>query len=342
MEGFLDYALFISRVEATAKQQGQDIHRKRLAERLALFGFKQVDVTGDGNCQFHAVSRQLSNNFKGNVGDISHLNLRKKAVEWLRQNPEWNPWKEEGCALHNFVDEEWGRYCDRMAKSGTWGDHITLIALVEILNVGIRIISSVVGDQFMTEIDPSSKSGDSSLGRSKVLFLGHRSEFHYVSLVEDGDMMMSISTLPGVSKVDVKQVELAHSNLFLFNDPPKLKPKPRRVIKVNNVRVNQTRRYNVAEWPKSLAELHHSMKDIFAKEMLAFPYFLQYRDEKGGFVSLTEDADLRKFFESTDKKEKPLAYFQIGRCKGETEHLLESAKSLQSAIEMGDFVPVKN
>ena len=27
-----------------------------------------------------------------------------------------------------------------MAKSGTWGDHITLIAMVEFLNVGIRLV----------------------------------------------------------------------------------------------------------------------------------------------------------------------------------------------------------
>ena len=147
--------------------------------------------------------------------------------------------------MRNFVDEEWGKYCDKIAKSGTWGDHITLIAMVELLNVGIRIISSVVGDEFMTEIDPSTKSGDKSLGRMKVLFLGHRSEFHYVSLVEDGDMMMSISTHPeyNPSKMDVdpKMVELAHSMVFLKNEPPKLQPKRRRVIKINNVRVGETR-----------------------------------------------------------------------------------------------------
>jgi len=330
MDGFLDYHLFISKVEATAKQQSQEIHKKRLAERLNLFGFKQVDVTGDGNCQFHAVARQLSNNF---LGEATHQTLREKTVAWLRQNPEWNPWNEEGCNLKNFVDEDWEKYCDKMAKSGTWGDHVTLIAMVEILNVGIRIISSVVGDQFMTEIDPSTKSGDNSLGRDKVLFLGHRSEFHYVSLVEDGDMMMSISTLPNLSKVNVKQIELAHSSLFLFNEAPKLKPKRRRVVKINNIRVGELRRFNVPEWPKTVAELHKSMCDVFGSHMLAFPYFLQFRDENGGFVDVTEDEELCKCFEIAEKKEKPLVYFQIGRCKGDKEQFLEAAKKLQASIE---------
>ena len=95
--------------------------------------------------------------------------------------------------------------------------------------MGIRIISSVEGAQFMTEIDPSTsrdrhkrlkeseekeklkkelKKGENekkdedkkgeekkgeeqlsastfSLGRSRVLFLGHWSEFHYCSLIEE-------------------------------------------------------------------------------------------------------------------------------------------------------------
>ena len=41
-----------------------------------------LDVTGDGNCQFHAVSRQLQDNC---LTKISHEELRKQTVAWLRK-----------------------------------------------------------------------------------------------------------------------------------------------------------------------------------------------------------------------------------------------------------------
>ena len=45
------------------------------------------------------------------------------------------------------------------------------------------------------------------------------------------------------------------------------------------------------------------MRKVFGSHMLAFPYFLQFRDEKGAFVSLTDDEGMRKCFEEVDKKE---------------------------------------
>mmetsp|Transcript_8631 Transcript_8631/g.11633 ORF Transcript_8631/g.11633 Transcript_8631/m.11633 type:complete len:363 (+) Transcript_8631:85-1173(+) len=360
MDGLvLDYALFISRVEANKKKQGQEVHKKRLAERLDLFGFKQEDVTGDGNCQFHAVARQISHNWPDQK--VSASKLREMAVTWLRKNAEWNPWKEDGGSeLHHFVDEEWGTYCTRMAKSGQWGDHVTLIALVETLNVGIRIISSVEGDQFMTEIDPSSKSGHNSLGRKRVFFLGHWSEFHYVSLIEEADMAMTISNF---DRSNIQKLEVAHSSHMLFNAAPRLPPKSsspppksepknpqpkqepqpssssssssgssRRVLKVKSSRTGETRRVAFDDWPENLNSVHQTLKNIFASNMPPLPYFIQYRDDGGAMIPVTSMDGLKKCFSSADAKKNRVAFLEIGECVGDKQSLLSKAKELEASI----------
>lgn len=327
MDGlFLDYALFISKCEANKKSSSQSQAKTRLKERLDLFGFKQEDVTGDGNCQFHAVAKQIQHNYPKDT-QYTASKLRSMAVEWLRKSAKWNPWKAEGSELKNFVDEDWDKYCNRMSRSGQWGDHVTLIALVESLNVGIRIISSVQGDQFMTEIDPSSKSGDNSLGRKRVFFLGHWSEYHYVSLIEEADMAMTISNF---DRSNLHKLEIAHSTDLLFKEPPKLTPatpavspapepvvseqnsEARRVIKVKLGEEN--RRLTVEEWPKDLASLNKVFSGIFTSEknkMPTSPYILQFKNDDGKMMTITEDCELRKALDLTETRKNRMAVFAI-------------------------------
>jgi hypothetical protein len=78
---------------------------------------------------------------------------------------------------------------------GTWGDHITLVAIAEIFGVAIRIISSVPGDEFFTEIDPMENK--EQRGRAKTVFLSHWWEYHYCSLTEN-DNSTSLSVPLGV------------------------------------------------------------------------------------------------------------------------------------------------
>ena len=58
---------------------------KRMKQRLKLFNLHEVPVSGDGNCQFSAISHQL-------FGDFNHsTQLRRISVEWLRKHPNWTP-----------------------------------------------------------------------------------------------------------------------------------------------------------------------------------------------------------------------------------------------------------
>lgn len=62
------------------------VHADPLADLqriAALKGFVPVDNSGDGNCMFHALSNQL--HLKGIC--VSHEELRKSSVEFLRNNP---------------------------------------------------------------------------------------------------------------------------------------------------------------------------------------------------------------------------------------------------------------
>src|SRR3989338_11071259 len=82
----IDYVKFISKVEAAKRgEENSEEDKKRLRERLELFGFQERPTKADGSCQFSAVSDQLFH-------DDSHAwELRQKAVAWLRRNPLWNP-----------------------------------------------------------------------------------------------------------------------------------------------------------------------------------------------------------------------------------------------------------
>lgn len=156
------------------------IQKKRLHERLVLYGLvPRRDIPGDGNCQMYAVSDQI-------YGTIdNHAAVRAAAVTWLRNNREQK--LDNGAELQHFVhDRPWEEYCAGMQKDKSWGDHLTLMAISEVFGVVLLIISSVEGDNFITEIRPTGKgigSASPDSTNSKILMLSHYAEFHYGSLM---------------------------------------------------------------------------------------------------------------------------------------------------------------
>ncbi|KAJ9447820.1 OTU-like cysteine protease [Diplonema papillatum] len=79
------------------------------------------DVDGKGDCQFRAVSYAIH----GTAGH--HVQLRRLAVESLAARDITG--RVEGCAK---------QYLARMARLGTWGDHLTLQPLA--WEVGRRVV----------------------------------------------------------------------------------------------------------------------------------------------------------------------------------------------------------
>lgn len=88
-------------------------------------GLTYFDVEGDGNCFYHAVSRQLS------LLDIeiSHTELRALAIDEMRNHPETYI---DGFTSRDVMD----RYIDNHSREGTWAEGAIISALSNILHLG--------------------------------------------------------------------------------------------------------------------------------------------------------------------------------------------------------------
>ncbi|GJN03064.1 hypothetical protein PR202_ga20467 [Eleusine coracana subsp. coracana] len=88
----------------------------RLLDRLNAYGLCEVRVSGDGNCQFRALSDQLYRSPE------YHKHVRKDIVKQL---------KERKSLYEGYVPMKYKHYCKKMKKSGEWGDHVTLQAAAD-------------------------------------------------------------------------------------------------------------------------------------------------------------------------------------------------------------------
>ena len=89
--------------------------RTRLLEKLKERGLREVQVFGDGNCQFRALSEQLYGN------EDSHKAIRARVVEHLRENKK----RYEG-----FDEDTYEKFVYKMSQDESWGDHTTLQARI--------------------------------------------------------------------------------------------------------------------------------------------------------------------------------------------------------------------
>lgn len=170
-QGPLPARVFAEPVQELRRAREADAGQRRLSERLETFGLREkTPVPSDGNCQFAALSDQLCDSF------VRAPQLRAQAVAWLRAHRDWDV--GNGAPLAVFVPTgDFDAYLADMARPGVWGDHLTLIALAEALQVKITVLSSVEGDQYITEIVPRGATDT-----MRVLLLSHFAEFHYGSL----------------------------------------------------------------------------------------------------------------------------------------------------------------
>lgn len=149
----------------------------RMLERLKVYGVKERKIEGDGNCQFAAMSDQM-------FGTPEYWDrVRQLVVEWLLEHADYPV--GEDTALSDFLERDcfstWEGYCEYMARDGSWGDHITLIAMSEIFRCTIAILSSV-------EINDPNNQTPLTIIRpvlskpERLALLCHWHESHYGSL----------------------------------------------------------------------------------------------------------------------------------------------------------------
>ncbi|XP_022550839.2 OVARIAN TUMOR DOMAIN-containing deubiquitinating enzyme 11 isoform X1 [Brassica napus] len=87
-----------------------------LSVRLATYGLAELQMQGDGNCQFRALADQLFGN------PDYHKHVRKHIVKQL---------KEQRKLYEGYVPMKYRHYTRKMKKSGEWGDHVTLQAAAD-------------------------------------------------------------------------------------------------------------------------------------------------------------------------------------------------------------------
>ncbi|XP_008231213.1 PREDICTED: OTU domain-containing protein DDB_G0284757 [Prunus mume] len=141
------------------------LDHQRLLQRLHVYGLYEVKVSGDGNCQFRALSDQMYKSPE------YHKHVRKEIVKQL---------KDYRSLYEGYVPMKYKRYYKKMAKSGEWGDHVTLQAAADKFEAKICLLTSF-RDTCFIEIMPQYQPP------KRELWLSFWSEVHYNSLYEIRD-----------------------------------------------------------------------------------------------------------------------------------------------------------
>ncbi|KAI4386065.1 hypothetical protein MLD38_004032 [Melastoma candidum] len=142
------------------------LDHQRLLERLQLYGLVERKVEGDGNCQFRALSDQIYHTHE------HHEFIRQEIMKQLKLCRD---------IYEGYVPMAYDDYLEKMAKTGEWGDHVTLQAAADLHGVRIFVITSFK-DTCYIEILPNDQ-------RSKrVIFLSFWAEVHYNSIHLEEDV----------------------------------------------------------------------------------------------------------------------------------------------------------
>lgn len=110
--------------EAIESELMTDVIKSR--HQLEKDGYVLKEVYGDGNCLFRAISDQLYGK------DDQHIQLRKKAVEFIKNN-------QDDFVFYMEDDKKIEDYIISMSKDGAWGGQLEMKALAECLKFNVII-----------------------------------------------------------------------------------------------------------------------------------------------------------------------------------------------------------
>lgn len=136
-----------------------------------------LEMAGDGNCQF----RSLAFNLFGSQS--YHAVVRKAAVEHMRKHADF---------FELFFDGEFDDYLKGMAINRTWGDELTLRAIVEAYGCVAHVLTSEPSNWYLvyhpesTEIDDNIATAPKGLSLppvGKEVFVSYISPIHYNAIV---------------------------------------------------------------------------------------------------------------------------------------------------------------
>jgi len=150
-----------------------------LRDRLKLYGLKEkAKIKGDGNCQFASCADQLFDD------PDKCTEVRQEVVKWLKKNQHYR--LPNGTTIGDYLQTEffptWNDYVDYMSQDKIWGDHFTLLAIAEVYQTKIVIVSSMDVDP---GIDPFTVIVPEKW--TKTIYISHLHELHYSSLCPDDE-----------------------------------------------------------------------------------------------------------------------------------------------------------
>ncbi|XP_043690352.1 OVARIAN TUMOR DOMAIN-containing deubiquitinating enzyme 11 isoform X2 [Telopea speciosissima] len=118
------------------------LDHERLSQRLTTYGLQELQIEGDGNCQFRALADQLFRN------PDYHKHVRKEVVRQLKHFKK---------LYEGYVPMKYKQYLKKMKRSGEWGDHVTLQAAADRFEAKICLLTSF-RDSCFIEIVPKDKA----------------------------------------------------------------------------------------------------------------------------------------------------------------------------------------
>lgn len=142
------------------------LDHERLAQRLETYGLAELQIEGDGNCQFRALADQLYQD------QDYHKFVRKQVMKQLKRHRK---------LYESYVPMRYKHYVKKMKRLGEWGDHLTLQAAADQFEAKICLVTSF-RDTCYIEILPKDKTP------SRELWLSFWSEVHYNSLYQAGEV----------------------------------------------------------------------------------------------------------------------------------------------------------
>ena len=126
------------------------VRRLCIDSRLASIGRRRIECGRGGDCLFHSLSHSINheNIRHTHHSTETHESIRKRCVMFLTQKRE--KYRDTICAHATCTHTPTAgvdAYLACMAKSGTWGDDLMIMAAAQIWNLNITVHSQQ-GEQY--------------------------------------------------------------------------------------------------------------------------------------------------------------------------------------------------
>jgi len=178
------------------------------------------NVPDDGNCFFHAFSRQLK---RLNLKDLSHIDLRLEGIDYIENNRD--EFDQYFCKEDNLgsISESLDEYLVRMSNSGTidtpgaWADGPVIMALARKYNIHIYVSELKESGQYFPQHYNEDEKDESKPIVALVLY-----QLHYYILNLDKRTHTNAANLDFSIPSDKSPAQLIELGAHMVNTSEKL------------------------------------------------------------------------------------------------------------------------